>query len=239
MSRPYWNDARAPRYAVLFAAPLFVIYEASSLVPGTDTGAVRNGADVLLRTLFGLLGGPRGLAWFTVLLAGLGVVLVLRDVSRHPGRLRTGVFAAMLGESMVWAVLLGGVTATITTFILHPLAMQAGALTAFSVPQRLVLSAGAGLYEELVFRVLLVGGLAAAGTAAGWSRGTANAFAVGLSALVFSSFHFIGPYGDPFTLASFTFRAVAGLLLSVLYVFRGFGIAAWSHAIYDVLVSVM
>ena len=55
-----------------------------------------------------------------------------------------------------------------------------------------------------------------------------------LSALIFSAFHYIGPLGDAFTLPSFTFRAIAGLLLSGLYAGRGFGIAAWTHALYDV-----
>ena len=61
-------------------------------------------------------------------------------------------------------------------------------------------------------------------------------FAVVASALIFSGFHYIGPLGDQWTLPSFTFRAVAGLLLSGLYVSRGFGIVAWTHALYDIYV---
>jgi hypothetical protein len=59
-----------------------------------------------------------------------------------------------------------------------------------------------------------------------------------LGALIFSAFHYIGPFGDRFTLASFTFRAVAGLLFSGLYVLRGFGITAWTHALYDVFLAI-
>ena len=54
------------------------------------------------------------------------------------------------------------------------------------------------------------------------------------SALIFSAFHYVGPYGDQLTAPSFTFRAIAGVLLSGLYVFRGFGVTAWTHALYDV-----
>jgi len=99
---------------------------------------------------------------------------------------------------------------------------------------QLVVSLGAGIYEELVFRVLLVSGIAGAGLALGWRRPVALAWAIVLSALIFSAFHYIGPLGDAFTLPSFTFRAIAGLLLSGLYAGRGFGIAAWTHALYDV-----
>ena len=59
-----------------------------------------------------------------------------------------------------------------------------------------------------------------------------------VGALVFSAFHYIGPYGDRLDLASFTFRAVAGVLFSALYLLRGFGITAWTHAIYDVMLAV-
>jgi hypothetical protein len=55
-----------------------------------------------------------------------------------------------------------------------------------------------------------------------------------LGAAVFSAFHYIGPYGDPFSWPTFTFRLVAGLLFSAMYLLRGFGITAWTHALYDV-----
>jgi membrane protease YdiL (CAAX protease family) len=103
-----------------------------------------------------------------------------------------------------------------------------------------MISLGAGLYEELVFRVLLVSGLAAAGrTLLGWKPAVSAVVATVIGAVIFAGFHYIGPYGDPFKLDSFTFRAVAGLIFSGLYLTRGFGIAAWSHALYDVILAVM
>ena len=71
----------------------------------------------------------------------------------------------------------------------------------------------------------------------GWKPLGAGIFAAGLGALIFSAFHYVGPYGDPWQLGSFTFRAVAGLLFSGLYLLRGFGITAWSHALYDVFLT--
>jgi hypothetical protein len=98
-----------------------------------------------------------------------------------------------------------------------------------------MLALGAGLYEELLFRVVLVGAIAAAARRAlGWRAGAAGALAVGAGALLFSLAHHVGAYGDPLTLQAFTFRLVAGLFFSALYVLRGFGIAAWTHALYDV-----
>ena len=57
-----------------------------------------------------------------------------------------------------------------------------------------------------------------------------------LSAVLFSVVHYIGPMGDYFTLDSFLFRFLFGLILNGIYVTRGFGVAAWTHALYDVII---
>jgi hypothetical protein len=57
--------------------------------------------------------------------------------------------------------------------------------------------------------------------------------------LLFSAAHYIGPLGDSFALYSFTFRAVAGLFFAMLFLLRGFGIAAGTHFFYDLLVGLL
>jgi membrane protease YdiL (CAAX protease family) len=114
------------------------------------------------------------------------------------------------------------------------LAVENGALAGLSLPEGIVLSLGAGFYEELVFRVLLVGTLAGIFHASGFDRRKAGIFAALLAALLFSAFHYIGPYGDAWRAPSFIFRFLAGLAFSALFLLRGFGIAAWTHALYDV-----
>jgi Type II CAAX prenyl endopeptidase Rce1-like len=149
------------------------------------------------------------------------------------------VFGGMLAESFALSVAFGLVVGTLTARLLGPLgALATGAdMETMSLPARLMLSVGAGLYEELLFRVALVSALAnGARLALGWSRPTAGVIATILGALIFSAFHYIGPYGEDWALQSFTYRAIAGLLFSALYLTRGFGITAWTHAMYDVLV---
>ena len=115
------------------------------------------------------------------------------------------------------------------------LTLQAGS---FALPTQLMISLGAGLYEELLFRVLLVGALAwLARSGFGWRPWWAGAFATVVGALVFSAFHYVGPYGDPLELPGFTFRTLAGLVFSAMYLTRGFGITAWTHALYDVFLA--
>lgn len=234
----YWQLSRSPRYSVLFAAPLLLAYEVSARILTHGETGIRNGADVILKSLFVAIGGREGILAFDVLLVAIGAWLVWRD--RRGGPLAPGVFAAMLGESVVLALAFGVVAGMLTALLLHgPAALAAPALTRFDLPTQLVISLGAGIYEELLFRVLLVSGLVLlARRVLGWAPRAANVFGVLLGALIFSAFHYIGPYGDRLELASFTFRAVAGLLFSGLYVVRGYGVTAWTHSLYDVFLAV-
>lgn len=236
--RQYLRSSRQPRYSVTFAFPLLLAYEGlTALLSGTALAGVRNGADVLLKTVFVAFGGRGGLTAFGIVLMVLGAWIVWTDGRRHPGPLRGPVLVVMLAESLLCAALFGTVAASLTVLLLGgiPLAAPSGGLQA-SLPlgTQLVISLGAGIYEELVFRVLLVSGLTALGVRIGWRRPVAIGVAVTASALIFSAFHYIGPLGDALTLPSFTFRAIAGLLFSGLYAARGFGIVAWTHALYDV-----
>ena len=87
--------------------------------------------------------------------------------------------------------------------------------------------------------MLLVSGLTLVAVRLLRWRGTkVGIFAVVISALIFAAFHYVGPYGEPLALGSFTYRTVAGLLFSALFLLRGFGITAWTHALYDVFLAV-
>ena len=72
------------------------------------------------------------------------------------------------------------------------------------------------------------------GQAIGGQQGMIMAFF--FAVMIFSAVHYIGVYGDPFTLASFSFRFLFGLILNGIFLWRGFGVAAWTHALYDVMV---
>jgi len=234
-SSRYWQAARAPRYSLTFAFPLLVAYEALALALSHDALAgVRNGADVLLKSVFVLFGGRDGLIAFGALLVGTGAVLVWRD-RRRSGPLEGRVFLLMFVEAVLYALALGLVVGTLTGLLLRGLALGPGGL---GLATQLMISLGAGIYEELLFRVLLVGTLAWVGRRlVGWGATGAGVFATAVGALVFAAFHYVGPYGDRLDLASFTFRAIAGVVFSGLYLLRGFGITAWTHALYDVMLA--
>jgi membrane protease YdiL (CAAX protease family) len=57
------------------------------------------------------------------------------------------------------------------------------------------------------------------------------------TSLLFSAAHYLGPHGETFDSFSFWFRCTAGAFFALLFVHRGFGIAAGTHALYDIMAS--
>jgi hypothetical protein len=239
----YYRVSRAPRYSLVFALPLLLAYEglAAALSGHGTSGQIRNGADVLIKGAFYAVAGRNGPLVFMAAVIGISIWLIARDVRRSGQGIRPMIFAGMFGESTLLAAIFGIVVGTITVKVLgslHVLAIAGGAdpIAQMGWTTRLMLSLGAGLYEELLFRVVLVSALAAgARSVLGLSNTGAGVMATIVGALIFSAFHYIGPYGDAFQLQSFVFRTLSGVAFSALYLLRGFGITAWTHALYDAM----
>ena len=222
----------------MFALPLLLTYELLEAIAPVRTagGVVRNGADVVLTGLFTWMLGPRGPLVFMALVIGGALWLIIRD--KRGGRVSPSTLAAMLGESLVLALLFGVVVGTATVHLVGPLrSLAAGTGLDGGALSKLTLSLGAGLYEELLFRVVIVALLSnGLRLLFGIGRVPAGIVAAIGGALLFSAFHYVGPLGEPMRLESFVFRTLAGLAFSGLYLTRGFGITAWTHALYDVAV---
>jgi len=99
---------------------------------------------------------------------------------------------------------------------------------------------GAGVHEEIVFRLLLLNGLALLGDKVlGLRHWVAVMLAFVLSSLLFSAAHHVGPLGEELRVGVFVFRALAGLVFASLFQFRGFAIAVYTHSLYDVYVLML
>ena len=236
----YRAATRTATYGFLAALPLFVLYEVGILLAnGGQIQQIRVGADVWLKTLLAALGGTGWMALGAVVLLAGAAVLWAERKRRPP--LRARYFGWIVAESLVYAVVLAFVVGGTVGLLFGVWATPANALAQLArlpLGLQLALSIGAGLYEELVFRVLLVGGLflvARRFMPEGWQ---AYAVAAVVGAFLFSLVHYVGTFGDPFTLPSFTFRFLFGLALNGVFLVRGFAVAAWTHALYDVLVVV-
>jgi membrane protease YdiL (CAAX protease family) len=235
----YWNATRTATYGFLAALPLFALYESLILFVNTDPSSqIRVGADLWVKQLMAVFGGT-GLFALGIPVLLIGIWVFVRERKQRPP-IRADWFGWLIGESTVYAVVVALLVSTVVGLIfaispgISPLMAQV--TNSLSTSMMLVLSIGAGLYEELIFRVVLVGGLFWLLNKTMAKSWMAYALAAILGALLFSAVHYIGALGDPFTLASFTFRFLFGLALNAIFLARGFGVAAWTHAIYDVLV---
>lgn len=240
----YFQYTRSPWPSFLFTLPLLVLYQVTALAANAGRSqAIVNGADGLLQGLLapvlGLLGVGGGVATWVVLTLVFGIATFRADAAHREQPLRKGYFVPLLLESSVYAMLFGSVVVFLVSLLLPgALRLQIGG-GEMTFLQKLAVSLGAGLYEELVFRLLMTGGLLWLFHKFGWKPGPAIAGAVLLASLIFSAFHYIGPLGEAFQVGSFTFRFVAGIVLAGLFALRGFAVAAWTHALYDVFLLLM
>lgn len=236
----YWEISRTPLTSLVFSLPLVMAYEGGVLLLGR--GSPRNGADVWLRQMLDLLGF--GSYFLLPVLMAIGL-LAWHHVAHDRWRLSPAVLLGMAAECLLWAFLLISIARLQET--LWPLDVAADGLLPGAAAEwplagllaRFVGYCGAGLYEEVLFRLLLLPALIWLLEKSGLTPTAACIWGVISTSVLFSGAHYVGPLGDAFTLYSFTFRALAGIFFSVVFLVRGFGIAAGTHAIYDFLAGAL
>ncbi len=136
-------------------------------------------------------------------------------------------------EACLWGLTLGGIVLALMDEV-RLLSTSTTGMTepAISLMDRFVISAGAGLHEELLFRAIAVPLISALlSRAIGVPKSAAAVGAVIISSLAFSSAHHLA--GEPFSAFVFSYRLVAGFVFAALFLWRGFAITAWAHAAYD------
>lgn len=223
----YWTLSRTPLTSLAFTLPLVLAYEGGVLVLGR--GSPRNGADVWLRHLLDALGFGEYFLLPTLTIVGL---LAWHHVRHDRWRFSPAVLLGMCLECLVLAAVLLALARLQNQF--WPLFFQGPPAGLFA---RFVGFCGAGLYEEVLFRLLLLPAVAWACQRLGSGPAAAWAWAVFGTSVLFAAAHYVGPLGDAFDLHSFAFRTLAGIFFATLFLVRGFGIAAGTHAAYDMVVG--
>jgi len=143
-------------------------------------------------------------------------------------------------ECLVFAVVLWGLSYGFAPFLNYlGVTLSAGAPPVDPILSRVVTYVGAGIYEEILFRLVLFSGLAMLLRLALVPVYAALPMAAIISALVFAGAHHVGPHGERMDSYVFLFRTMAGLYFALVYHLRGFGVAAGAHASYDVLVGLV
>lgn len=225
----YFQSSRTLAFGLIAILPLLAGYQYLAFAASKEQVLqVRNGADVILRQLFAVVGIHSPFYLGTLLVAAIGAAIIMR---RKGTRLEPRYFLFAILESVLYALLFTWLLTEATDRLM--LAM--GARRSFHAD--LMLALGAGVYEELLFRVVLYGGAALI-----LLRFTPmhpviiTIVAALVSSLLFAWAHYMG--WEQFNWYSFVYRLLAGLLFCLLYQFRGLGIAAWAHALYDIFLIV-
>jgi Type II CAAX prenyl endopeptidase Rce1-like len=236
----YWRTTRRPLTCLVFLTPFLAAYEAGIYwIGGPDPESSRNGADHWLRGALGFLGLDQAWLLPALIVTGLLVWHVARRESWHVSlETMTGMFA----ESVLFAfvlVVVGQLQESAHRIWGAPNYPLAAILLSDRATAAAIVYVGAGIYEEVLFRLCLLPVCYALFRSGGVSHGMAAALAIIATSLAFSLAHYVGPAGEPFRLFTFGFRAVAGLFFAALFVLRGFGITVGAHAGYDLIVGLL
>ena len=238
----YWTESARPLVSLAFVAPLLAAYELGVLFLQR-----RNGADVWMRDWLEGFGFRQ---YFLLPLLACFILVAWHHTTQQPWRIRGGVLCGMWLESGALAVILllmAKLQDRLLDWCSSPAAItERGGQELLS---KIVAYLGAGMYEELLFRLLLISLLAWFFRGCGLNRRGALIVAIAVSSLLFALAHYnvripllgwetANAHGEIFQWRSFLFRFSAGAFFGAVFAFRGFGVAVGAHALYDLLLIV-
>ena len=222
----YLKQSELPLHSLVFLLPAMVLFELGLSFHPSDPIAFR-----LLQIFFRQAGAT---GRFVPLLSVVAILLTWHIVRKDPWEIRFETMWGMLLESLVLALPLMALGISVSRWRIHiPLA---GSMQPWE--NNAVLSLGAGVYEEFVFRMglmTLISILAA--DIFKLRKWLSSLLMVSASAVLFSLYHYLG--AETFQLQSFVFRTAAGVYFGVLFLTRGFGVTCGCHIAYDIMVVTM
>lgn len=257
----YFERTAKPIYALVYLLALIVFYELGLFLLNSDVftrplgevpGVVVSFAWVY--NALKLVGFNNQGAWVGAPVVVLATLIIWQLISNTKLSIRINDFFPMTLECLMWSVPLIILSLWINRMIVPETYMPVPALPQAMLSTgsnsnfmiSIVAGIGAGIYEELFFRLYLIMILVLfMRKFLAMPEIRANCFAIVISALLFSLHHhiyFLGgsmQFGEPFMAAPFIFRFIAGMYLAILFGLRGFGVVAATHAYHNVLAAVI
>lgn len=237
LSNAYWDITHRPLQCLVFLLPMVIAYEVGMAMmhgrmPEDEWPTLA--AQQMLKWFFSLFGAT---GYYLPGGALIAVLLAWHLASRQPWRVTLRPLFGMAGESVLLAIPLLMLNRWLP--VLRSLVHLGGGGASSGRMDNLLLSVGAGLYEELVFRLIIISVVMMLlkdvfRVREVWGVATA----VVLSSLLFAAHHYQPIGADAWSLPEFIFRTAAGAYLAAVFVVRGFGLAVGCHVIYDVIAFV-
>jgi membrane protease YdiL (CAAX protease family) len=220
----YWEATQQPLYCLLLLFPLVGAYEFGALIVRPAAWPERQlVAYSLIQALLDWFGA--GGVWLPGVLLLL-TLLIWHILSRNSWQIIGWVLPVMVVESLLL---------TVPLFVLNRVMLAAGAPAA-EWRSQVVLALGAGVYEELVFRLYLITGLMLlAVDVCRIPKRIAGVGVIAVAALVFASCHFPPLGSTAFAWQAFAMLTTAGAYLSIVFIHRGLGVATGCHAAYNLI----
>ena len=229
MIQDYFQKSKSPFYSFIITLPIFLLYELGLfLMRGTEFSYIKNGGDVLIEDMIATLGFDIFYISSSIFLLAFFIIAYYQKKNYDSFTIYKSYLSIMLFESFVYALLLFLLLGNMSLYLMD--------ISVQDIKFNIILSLGAGIYEELIFRVFSIFVLYKFISFIFKSmRHFSTQFsALLLSSILFSLFHFMGT--ESFSQEAFTIRFIAGILLGILYINRGFGITAITHSFYDIFV---
>lgn len=230
----YLAETHSPLHCLVFLLPMLIAYEAGLYllepIPGYAGPAKVVAVDLFEKFLAAF--GASGL--HLPALAVVAILLGCQVFSKQPWRVHWPTLLGMTGESLLLALPLLALNQAVSRMAGVGLIAAKGRAEVWL--DQLILSLGAGIYEELVFRLILISLLSfLLVDLAELPKASALAAIIVLSSLAFALQHHY-PGNEAFEPARFSFRLMAGGYLASIFVLRGFAVAVGCHAFYDIIV---
>lgn len=223
----YLAQSQTPLMALLFVLPILILHEIGVREFGTLSGHMleyRIAAFALMTRFFQACGAS---GRYLPALAVVAILLTWHIARRDAWRFNLHLLPLMALESLAWATPLVGVYLLFSPASTHALPAANGKLAAS-------LYLGAGVYEELVFRLAAFSVLSLLLTdIARQSTKWTTPLIVVISAVAFSCYHMLGSSHIPWQ--SFVFTALRGIYYGIIFIERGFGLSVGTHTAYDLL----
>ena len=246
----YLERTSRPIYAIVFLLPFIIFYEVGTILINTNVlnqTQVRVVAFVWLQNFLEHIGFGSKVAWAVPPLVVVVTLIAMQFASRKGWYFVFGDIWPMAVECILLAVPL----IVLSLFLSSP--PMAGFMEAEEsrgggqfLLADIVTGIGAGIYEELVFRLILICVLMFVfEDFLGFGRRNSVIISVCISAAMFSAHHHIDFFTgrvnqrDLFSWVKFGFRTIAGIYFAILFAIRGFGITAGTHAFYDIIATVI
>ena len=256
MPNSYLERTSRPVYALFFLLPFIVFYELGTIFINTsilDNSQIRVVTFLWLQNALEYIGLGSKFAWAAPALVVVIILIALQITSRKSWRFIIGDSWPMAVECIllsapliVLSLFLNSSTPTEQITANSAAVLQQSAQAESSVLANIVTGIGAGIYEELVFRLILIClFMILFQDFLRVSHKKSMVLSVILSAALFSAHHQIvflgGEFGqvNPFVLKIFVFRTIAGIYFGTLFAIRGFGITAGTHSFYDIIATLI